>query len=133
MKQGKITTAYNTIMDMYRIKGLPYDTYLDLLAKKRELQIYVDCQAEQEERIAVEISGGMAADGTFPMNKAQQGEFFRQLADIRDTEVKYDAKPIEICGTETFLVDTLGVTGEVMDILDGIITFVRIKEEGGGE
>ena len=26
-----------------------------------------------------------------------------------------------------------GVTGEVMDNLDGIITFVRIKEEGGGE
>ena len=133
MKQGKITTAYNTIMDMYRIKGLPYDTYLDLLAKKRELQIYVDCQAEQEERIAVEISGGMAADGTFPMDKAQQGEFFRKLADIRDTDVKYEAEPLEIRGTEAFLVNTLGVTGEVMDILDGIITFVRIKEEGGGE
>ena len=41
MKQGKITMAYNTIMDLYRIKGLPYDMYLDLLGKKRELQIYV--------------------------------------------------------------------------------------------
>lgn len=133
MKQGKITMAYNTIMDLYRIKGLPYDMYLDLLGKKRELQIYVDCQAEQEERIAVEISGGMAADGTFPMDKDQQGEFFRKLADIRDTDVKYEAEPLEIRGTEAFLVNTLGVTGEVMDILDGIITFVRIKEEGGGE
>ena len=131
MKQGKITTAYNTIMELYRIKGLPYDMYLDLLEKKRDLQIYVDCQAEQEERIAVEISGGMADDGTFPMDDRQQGEFFRRLAQIRDTEVKYEAEPIEIRGTEAFLVGTLGVTGETMDILDGFIRFVRVKEEGG--
>jgi len=77
----------------------------------------------------VEISGGMIADGTYPMDQAQQAEFMRRLAEIQKTEVAYDLPPAKIKVTRK-LVDLLGITGEVMDVLDGFVVF-ELEEEGG--
>ena len=129
MRQGTITAAYNKIRELYRIKGVPFQISVELLRIKRELQLFVDCQGEQEEQIAVEISGGMIADGTYPMDQAQQAEFMRRLAEIQKTEVAYDLPPAKIKVTRK-LVDLLGITGEVMDVLDGFVVF-ELEEEGG--
>jgi len=129
MKQGKITAAYNMIKELYRIKGAPFEIYVTLFQLKRDLQMYIECQGEQEEQIAIEISGGMIADGTYPMDQAQQAEFMRKLQEIQKTEVKFDMKPVKIELTPD-LAKLLGITGEVMDILYGFVDFV-MKQEGG--
>lgn len=131
MKQGKIAAAYNDIVEMYGIQGAPYDVYVILLRVKRDLQVYVDCQSEQEEKIADEISGGMIADGTYPMNQEQQRVFMTRIREIQKTEVSYDKTPETLFLTAE-QIRLLGITGRVMDNLDGIINIVKI-DEGGEE
>ena len=126
MKQGRIAAAHKMIMMLYRIKGVPYQVSVDLLRKKRDLQLFVDCQAEQEEKMAEEIAGGRNPDGSYPMDEEKQARFRRELAKIQEAEVTYDLKPITIMLTPE-LVEKMGITGEVMDILDGFVEFAMEK------
>ena len=129
MKQGRITAAQAAIMQLYRFKGIPFQISVDLLKMKRDLQVYVDCQAEQEEQMALEISGGMNEDGSYPMDQAQQAKFRKELAKIQEEEVNYDLEPITIRLTPD-LVERMGISGEVMDILDGFVIFEMNEEDG---
>ena len=128
MKQGRITAAYSMIMQLYRVKGVPFQISVDLLRKKRELQVFVDCQAEQEEKMAEEIAGGVNEDGSYPMDQAKQAIFRRELAKIQEEDVNYDLEPITIKLTPE-LVERMGICGEVMDVLDGFVIF-EMKEDG---
>ena len=128
MRQGSITAAYKTIMNLYRFKGIPFQISVDLLKRKRELQVYVDCQTEQEERTAAEIAGGINEAGSYPMDEEKQARFRRELAKIQEVEVNYDLPPITIKLTPK-LVEVMGISGEIMDVLDGFISF-EMEEDG---
>lgn len=128
MKQGRITAAFKTIMMLYRCKGIPFQISVDLLKRKRELQVYVDCQTEQEERVAAEIAGGINEDGSYPMDEEKQARFRRELAKIQEVDVNYDLEPITIKLTPK-LVEVMGISGEIMDVLDGFISF-EMEEDG---
>lgn len=129
MKQGKITKAYDRIIELYRTKGLPYDISWSLFEVKTALQPYVDHQGEQEMRMAEENSDGMNPDGSFIMNDQQQAAFFRHLNEIRNTDVHFDMKPAKIVLTDDQVI-MLGITGEVIDILYGIVSFEVKREDG---
>ena len=128
MRQGSITAAYKTIMNLYRFKGIPFQISVDLLKRKRELQVYVDCQTEQEERVAAEIAGCINEDGSYPMDEEKQARFRRELAKIQEVDVNYDLEPITIKLTPK-LVEVMGISGEIMDVLDGFISF-EMEEDG---
>lgn len=128
MRQGSITAAYKTIMNLYRFKGIPFQISVDLLKRKRELQVYVDCQTEQEERVAAEIAGGINEDGSYPMDEEKQARFRRELAKIQEVDVNYDLPTITIKLTPK-LVEVMGISGEIMDVLDGFISF-EMEEDG---
>lgn len=128
MKQGRITAAYSMIMQLYRVRGIPFQISVDLLRKKRELQVFVDCQAEQEEKMAEEIAGGINEDGSYPMDQAKQAIFRRELAKIQEVDVNYDLEPITIKLTPK-LVEVMGISGEIMDVMDGFISF-EMEEDG---
>ena len=130
MKQGKITAAYNTIVEMYRTKGLPYSLSWSLFEVKTSLQPYVDHQGEQELNMAEEFSSGMNPDGTYIMDEKQQAAFMNQMNEIQKVDVHFDMEPVKIRLTNDQVL-LLGITGEMIDILHGIVSFEVIQEGGG--
>ena len=120
MKQGKIVNAFKLLTKLYRIEGVPFGVSSILYNTKNRLQPYVDHQAEQEERMAEEISDGMNPDGSYKMDETQQKLFLKKLDDIQKTEVEFDHKPVRLQLTEEQAM-LLGINGEKIDTLAGVM------------
>ena len=126
MKQGKIVNAFKLLTKLYKIEGVPFGVSSILYNTKNRLQPYVDHQAEQEERMAEEISDGLNPDGSYKMNEEQKERFFKELDEIQKTEVAFDLKPVRLQLTNEQVM-LLGITGEKLEALDG---FMIIEVDG---
>ena len=113
MKQARITIAYNTLIQLYRTSGIPFPVSCQLFMKKKELQPFYDLQAEKQNAI-LEAHGD-----TGEMTPGIRKEF----AEIIAADVDYDGKPIDICVNDD-LAAKLGITGEIIDKLDGFVNFI---------
>ena len=123
MKQGKINVAFRVLCDLYRIKGLPFGLSSMLFNMKRRLQPYVEHYNETEAEVlekwdALTPTGMVRTD----MAAADVAKINKELDEIRSTEVEYDAKPITITLTDE-LTEKLGITGEIIEQLDGFVVF----------
>lgn len=123
MKQGKINVAFSKVCEMYRIKGLPFTLSRDLFVLKGKLQPYVEHYSEQEYNLLSDRNA-LNPDGS-TRNDMPQNEVIainKELNDMRQSEVEWKNKPLTI-RLNAELTDKLGVTGELMEQLDGIILF----------
>lgn len=129
MKQGKITSAFNTLTKMYRTKGLPFGISSILFNMKRQLEPYRDHQAEQEELLAEKYSGGeMDENGGYKMDGVARTLFAKDLIAMQNTEVECDVKPVTIDLNDE-LCEKMGITGETIDMLEGFIEF-KMGDDG---
>jgi hypothetical protein len=117
MKQRRITVAYKALLRLYKIEGIPFPVSCKLFLMKKQLQPFLDLEAEREDAI-LKRENAVDAEGRINMTDKIRAEF----AQILDAEVDYDAKPVEISLNDE-LAAKLGITGEVIDQLDGFIEF----------
>ena len=122
MRQGKLTAAYNTLTRLYRTPGLPFSTSQKLFLLKHKLQPYFDAQAEKQ-RVILEASGQEQKDGTYEITP----EIRKAFAEITNTEVEWKEGAIDILITEDDA-KALGITGEILDIFDGLIIFTEVPD-----
>lgn len=125
MRQGKINVAFGKLCDLYRIKGLPYTLSRDLFMTKRKLQPYVEHYNEAEaelleSRDALTPTGMVRTD----MPMAEVAKINKELNDMRQTEVEWKEEPLTIRLTDE-LTEKLGITGEIIEQLDGFVNFVE--------
>lgn len=125
MKQGKITQAYKTVFDLYRVKGLPFSLSSRLFTLKRKLQPYVEHQQEQEMEL-LESWKALNPDGTLNVTSENVNQVNAGLQEIQTAEVEWNEQPVTILLTDE-LTEKLGITGEIIENVDGFIVF---KEEG---
>ena len=125
MKQGKITQAYKTVFDLYRVKGLPFSLSSRLFTLKRKLQPFVEHQQEQEMEL-LESWKALNPDGTMNITTENVNQVNDGLKSIQDAEVEWNEQPITIALNDD-LTEKLGITGEIIEQVDGFIVF---KEEG---
>ena len=119
MKQGKIVAAYKTLMRLNKVPGLPFSLCNKLFMKKRELEPYFQSQREQE-NVLIEASGQKPDEG-YDLTP----EIKREIRKIAETDVDYEVNPVEISLTDEQC-EKLGLTGEIMEILDGFIKFTGV-------
>jgi len=119
MRQGKLTAAYKTLMGLYRTPGLPFSTSQKLFLLKHKLQPYYEAQAEKQ-RVILETSGQSPEKGQYKLTP----EIRKAYAEILDTEVEWTDAPVEIRITDAEA-KALNITGETLDIFDGLITFTE--------
>ena len=129
MKQGKINVAFREICNLYKIKGLPYTLSRNLFFLKRDIQPYVEHYNEAEEEVlekwdAITSAGTVRTD----MPMADVAKINKELDEIRATDVEYDVTPITIVLNDE-LTEKLGVTGELMEQLDGFVNLVEVEVE----
>lgn len=128
MTQGKINVAFNIVCNLYRIKGLQYTLSRDLFMLKKRLEPFVEHYTEQEHNLLADRNA-LNADGTIRQDMPQDEVIAinMELFDMRATEVEWKEEPLMIRLTNE-LADKLGVTGELMEQLDGIVTFEGVEE-----
>ena len=88
---------------------------------QHKLQPYFDAQAEKQ-RVILEASGQVQKDGTYEITPGIRKAF----AEITNTEVEWTDAPVEIQITADDA-KALGITGEILDIFDGLIAFTEVK------
>ena len=118
MKQKRITAAYKALLLLYKIEGIPFPVSCKLFMVKKQLQPFYDLEAEKEDAI-LKREGAIDDAGIITMTNAIREEF----AEILDSDVDYDAAPIDIDVNDDLVVK-LGITGELIDQLDGFINFI---------
>lgn len=128
MTQGKINVAFSKICELYRIKGLPFSLSSRLFNMKKRLEPFVEHYTEQEHNLLADRNA-LNADGTIRQDVPQDEVIAinMELFDMRATEVEWKGEPLTIQLTDE-LADKLGVTGELMEQLDGIVTFEGVEE-----
>ena len=128
MTQGKINVAFNIVCNLYRIKGLQYTLSRDLFMLKKRLEPFVEHYTEQEHNLLADRNA-LNPDGTIRQDMPQDEVIAinMKLFDMRATEVEWKEEPLMIRLTNE-LADKLGVTGELMEQLDGIVTFEGVEE-----
>ena len=127
MKQGKITQAYKTVFDLYRVKGLPFSISSRLFTLKRKLQPFVEHQQEQEYALLEEWNA-INPDDTLNVTTENVNQVNAGMKDIRDADVEWDEPPVKILLTDE-LTENMGITGEVIDHVDGFIEFTEGSDE----
>lgn len=125
MKQGKITQAYKTVFDLYRVKGLPFGLSSRLFTLKRKLQPFVEHQQEQEMEL-LESWKALNPDGTINVTSENVNQVNAGLQEIQTAEVEWNEQPITITLNDD-LTEKLGITGETIEQVEG---FIEFKEEG---
>ena len=123
MKQGKINVAFRVLCDLYRIKGLPFGLSSMLFNQKRNLQPFVEHYNEAEAEVlekwdAITPAGTVRTD----MPMADVAKINKELDEIRATDVECNVKPITVVLTDE-LTEKLGITGEIIEQLDGFVVF----------
>lgn len=129
MKQGKINVAFRVLCDLYRIKGLPFGLSSMLFNMKRRLQPFVEHYNDAEAEV-LEKWNAMTPAGTVrtDMPMAEVAQINKELDDIRTTNVEYDVNPITVV-LNADLTEKLGITGEIIEQLDGFVNFVEEVEK----
>ena len=129
MKQGKINTAFGIVCDFYRIKGLPYALSRDLFLLKKKIEPYFEHYSEQEFNLLSERNA-LNPDGTIRRDVPQEEvtAINKELNDMRSTEVEWKEEPLTVKLT-SWLTEKLGVTGELIEQLDGIICFEEKEDD----
>lgn len=122
MRQGKLTAAYKTLMGLYRTPGLPFRISQALYLAKHKLQPYYEAQAEKQ-RVILEASGQTPEGGQYKMTP----DIRKAYAEILDTEIEWTDAPVEIRITDDDA-KAMGITGEILDILDGLIIFAEVSD-----
>lgn len=125
MKQGKITQAYKAVCNLYKVKGLPFSLSSRLFQLKRKLQPFVECQQEQEMEL-LERWDAVNPDGTLKVSTENVNQVNAGLHEIQTAEVEWDEPPVKITLTDD-LAEKMGITGEVIEQVDG---FIEFEEEG---
>ena len=128
MTQGKINVAFSKICELYRIKGLPFSLSSRLFNMKKRLEPFVEHYTEQEHNLLADRNA-LNPDGTIRQDVPQDEVIAinMELFNMRATEVEWKGEPLTIQLTDE-LADKLGVTGELMEQLDGIVTFEGVEE-----
>ena len=128
MTQGKINVAFSKLCELYRIKGLPFSLSSRLFNMKKRLEPFVEHYTEQEHNLLADRNA-LNADGTIRQDMPQDEVIAinMELFDMRATEVEWNGEPLTIQLTDE-LADKLGVTGELMEQLDGIVTVEGVEE-----
>ena len=128
MTQAKINTAFVKVCELYRIKGLPFIVSRGLFMLKGKLEPFVAHYSEQEHNLLADRNA-LNPDGTIRQDVPQDEVIAinMELFDMRATEVEWKGEPLTIQLTDE-LADKLGVTGELMEQLDGIVTFEEVEE-----
>ena len=117
MKQGNIIAAYKTLAALNRKPGLPFGIIQKLFLKKKELESYWQMQGEQE-TVLIEATGQTVDDYKLTP------EIKKGLLELSESNVEYDGQPVEIVITEE-LSAKLGLTAEMLEHLDGFVTFTE--------
>ena len=122
MKQGRINVAFGKVCELYRVKGLPFSLSANLFTLKKRLEPYVEHYSEQEYNLLTERNA-LNPDGTTrtDMPPEEVVAINKQLNEMRNTDVKY-GEPMKIMLTDA-LVEKLGITGELIEQMDGVICF----------
>lgn len=127
MKQGKITLAYKTVFDLYRVKGLPFGLSSRLFTLKRKLQPYVEHQQEQEMEL-LESWKALNPDGTMNITTENVNQVNAGMSEIQTAEVEWNEPPVKIT-LNADLTEKLDITGEIIEQVEGFIEFMEEGEE----
>ena len=117
MKQGRIAMAYKTIISLYKKPGLPFRICNQLFMLKKVLEPFYEFQADMEGKV-IEESGQEI--NRFEMTP----EIRKAFEQIQAEEVEIEIEPLEIPLTDD-LAEKMGITGEMIDQLDGFIKFTE--------
>ena len=128
MKQARIAIAYKKILELYAIKGLGYKISGQLFLLKNKLQPYMDHQREQEIRLIEENNDGEMEEGKYRLTDENTKVINKGLAEIQEAEVDYTDPPTVIVLDDEKVI-TIGLTGELMDVLHGFVEFRMEGEE----
>ena len=120
MKQEKITIAYKMLEKINRVPGLPFSVCSKLFMAKKSLAPYIEAQAEKE-NVLFE-NAGVDDNGKMMITKELKDAF----AEILKTEVDFTMEPVVIKLTQENA-DKIGMTGEIMEKLEGIVQFVEVE------
>ena len=118
MKQRQISAAYQAVTQLYKVEGLPFSVSMQLYLLKKKLDPYIELEAEKE-RTLFDASG---ESGTLTP------EMRREIAKILEAEVEWNEEVLHFVLLPE-MIDKMGITGEILDKLDG---FVTIEEFIGG-
>ena len=113
MKQVKISNAYKATVKMYRMTGVPFSICNQLFMLKKKLEPYYELQREKEEQILKEAGWDDEMIGKIPFTK-----------EIHEAEVEWKEEPVTIIINDE-ICTRLGITGEIIDQLDGFIQFTE--------
>lgn len=127
MKQGKITQAYKTVFDLYRVKGLPFSLSSRLFTLKRKLQPFVEHQQEQEYALLEEWNA-INPDDTLCITTENVNQVNAGMKKISESEVEWNEPPITIT-LDADLTEKLGITGAIIEQVEGFIDFKEVGDE----
>ena len=117
MKQRRITAAYQAVTQLYKIEGLPFVISMDLFLLKKKLAPYVELEAEKERALFDSNSGILTA------------EMRQEITKILEADVEWKEEPL-LFKLGYDLLQKMNITGELLDKLDGFVTFEAVYEEG---
>lgn len=120
MKQNRISKAYKAIVQMYKRTGVPFGICNQLFMLKKKLEPYYELQGEKESEILKAHGWENEMIGRVPYTP----EILKEFKEIQEAEVEYEGEPVEIRITEA-IAEKLGITGEIIDMVDGFITFTE--------
>lgn len=124
MKQGKITAAFKAILELYAKPGLPLADSRKLFLLKKDMEPLVEWQQAQERKAQEENSGGIDSMGAFIMTAKDRVAVAAKFKEIQETEAEWNRGPIQIRVNDALAAD-LGITGRMMDQLDGFVEFTE--------
>ncbi len=127
MKQGKITQAYKTVCGLYKAKGLPFSLSSRLFTLKRKLQPFVEHQREQEIEL-LESWKALNPDNTLNITTENVNQVNAGMSEIANADVEWNEQPVIILLTDE-LTEKLGITGEIIENVDGFIEFKEVGDE----
>lgn len=127
MTQGKITVAFKTVSELYKAKGVPYMISKRLYNLKRKLQPHFEFQQEKELDLLEEWDA-INPDGTLRITSENVNQINAKLNEIQNMEVDWQEPPVSILLNDD-LAEKLGITGEVLEKLEGFVDFEEMEGE----
>lgn len=127
MTQGKITVAFKTVSELYKVKGVPYIVSKRLYDLKRKLQPHFEFQKEKELDLLEEWDA-INPDGTLRITSENVNQINAKLAEIQNMEVDWQEPPVSILLNDD-LAEKLGITGEILENLEGFVNFEEMEGE----
>ena len=126
MKQARFRTALKCLEQLYETKGLPFSLSKKLFMLKREIQPHVEHEDEQRVNVLKEWDA-LNPDNTLNVTTENVNQINAAYAEIAKTEVEW-GEPVKVLLTPE-LVEKMGITGKVMDDMEGFISFEMEGDE----